>query len=326
MKSRTLGNNVTVSALGLGCMGMTPIYGTPDPSECVETVHAAVDAGVNFIDTADAYARGKNESVVGKALEGIRDRVVLATKFGNVRFEDGTSTVNGKPEYVAEACEKSLGRLGVDHIDLYYLHRVDTTVPIEETIGAMGRLVESGKVGAIGVSEAGADTIRRAHAEYPLTCVQTEYSLTTRDVEEAILPTCRELGIGFVAYSPLNRGLLSGEIRNLDDLEENDRRHAMPRFQSENLDNNLAMVDALSDIANRYNVSTAAIAIAWVLSRGDDVVPIPGCKRRKTLADSLTALNITLAKEDIEIIESSVDASNVLGTRYPAGGMKRVGL
>jgi len=177
MKSRTLGNNVTVSALGLGCMGMTPIYGTPDPSECVETVHAAIDAGVNFIDTADAYARGKNESVVGKALEGIRDRVVLATKFGNVRFEDGTSTVNGKPEYVAEACEKSLGRLGVDHIDLYYLHRVDTTVPIEETIGAMGRLVESGKVGAIGVSEAGADTIRRAHAEYPLTCVQTEYSL-----------------------------------------------------------------------------------------------------------------------------------------------------
>ncbi len=326
MNTRTLGSNLKVSALGLGCMGMTPIYGTPDPAEAKETVHAAVDAGMNFIDTADAYARGKNESIVGEAIAGIRDRVVLATKFGNVRFEDGTSTVNGKPEYVAEACDKSLGRLGVDHIDLYYLHRVDTTVPIEETIGAMGKLVDAGKVGAIGLSEAGAQTIRRAQAEYPIACVQTEYSLSTRDVEAEILPTCRELGIGFVAYAPLTRGLLSGEIRSLDDLEENDRRHAMPRFQSENLANNLAMVDALSDIAERHNVSTAAIAIAWVLSRGEDVVPIPGCKRRKTMSDCLTALNVNLSSTDIESIESSVNAGKVLGTRYPAGGMKRLGL
>jgi len=312
--------------MGLGCMGMTPIYGTPDPAEAEKTIHAAVDAGVTLIDTADAYARGKNETVVGKAIANIRNNVILATKFGNVRFEDGTSTVDGRPEYVAEACENSLRRLGVDHIDLYYVHRIDTTVPIEETIGAMGRLVETGKIGAIGVSEAGAETIRRAHKEHPLACVQTEYSLATRDVEAEILPVCRELGIGFVAYAPLTRGLLSGEIRNLDDLEENDRRHAMPRFQSENLANNLAMVDALADIAERHNVSTAAIAIAWVLARGEDVVPIPGCKRRKTLADSLTALNVDLSDDDIASIETAVDAPRVLGTRYPAGGMKRVGL
>jgi len=312
--------------MGLGCMGMTPIYGTPDPAEAEKTIHAAVDAGVTLIDTADAYARGKNETVVGKAIANIRNNVILATKFGNVRFEDGTSTVDGRPEYVAEACENSLRRLGVDHIDLYYVHRIDTTVPIEETIGAMGRLVETGKIGAIGVSEAGAETIRRAHKEHPLACVQTEYSLATRDVEAEILPVCRELGIGFVAYAPLTRGLLSGEIRNLDDLEEKDRRHAMPRFQSENLANNLAMVDALADIAERHNVSTAAIAIAWVLARGEDVVPIPGCKRRKTLADSLTALNVDLSDDDIASIETAVDAPRVLGTRYPAGGMKRVGL
>lgn len=326
MKTRTLGKNLNVSSLGLGCMGMTPIYGTPDPAEAKHTVHAAVDAGVNFIDTADAYAQGKNETLVGEAIAAIRDRVVLATKFGNVRFDDGTKTVNGRPDYVPEACENSLKRLGVDHIDLYYLHRVDTNVPIEDTIGAMGRLVEAGKVGAIGVSEAGAATIRRAHAEYPLACVQTEYSLATRDVEAEILPTCRELGIGFVAYAPLTRGLLSGEIRNLDDLEDNDRRHAMPRFQSDNLAENLAMVDALADIAASHRVSIAAIAIAWVLSRGDDVVPIPGCKRRETLTDSLTALNVNLSEADIASIESSIEARKILGTRYPAGGMKRLGL
>jgi len=326
MITRKLGNQFEVSALGLGCMGMTPIYGKPDPAEAVETVHKAVDAGVTMIDTADAYARGKNESLVGEAIKGIRDRVILATKFGNVRYEDGTSAVNGRPEYVLEACEKSLERLGVDHIDLYYLHRVDTSVPIEDTIGAMARLVEAGKVREIGVSEAGADTIRRAHAVHPLTCVQTEYSLATRDVESDILPTCRELGIGFVAYAPLTRGLLTGEIRSLDDLEESDRRHAMPRFQSENLTNNLAMVDAVAPIAENHGVSTAAIAIAWVLSRGNDVVPIPGCKRRETLADSLTALNVNLTADDIASIEASVVADSVLGTRYPAGGMKRLGL
>lgn len=326
MKTRTLGNSLEVSTIGLGCMGMTPIYGTPNPKEAIETVHAAVDAGVTLIDTADAYARGKNETLVGEAIAGIRNRIVLATKFGNVRHEDGSSSVVGRPEYVAQACNKSLERLGVDHIDLYYVHRIDTTVPIEDTIGAMARLVEAGKVRAIGLSEAGAKTIRRAHAVHPLACIQTEYSLSTRDVEEQILPTTRELGIGFVAYAPLTRGLLSGEIRNLNDLEENDRRHAMPRFQDGNLGNNLAMVDALDPIAKHHGVSIAAIAIAWVLSRGDDVVPIPGCKRRTTLTDSLSALKVELSESDIASIEDSVDASQVLGTRYPAGAMKRLGL
>lgn len=326
MYTRTLGSTLEVSAIGLGCMGMTPIYGTPDPKEAIETVHAAVDAGVTLIDTADAYARGKNETLVGQAIAGIKNRIVLATKFGNVRHEDGTSSVNGRPEYVAQACEKSLERLGVDHINLYYVHRIDTTVPIEDTIGAMARLVEAGKVGAIGLSEAGADTIRRAHAVHPLACVQTEYSLSSRDVEEQILPTTRELGIGFVAYAPLTRGLLTGEIRSLDDLEENDRRHAMPRFQNGNLTSNLAMVDALLPIAKRHGVSISAIAIAWVLSCGKDIVPIPGCKRRTTLADSLTALRVELSQSDIASIESCVDATRVLGTRYPAGGMKRLGL
>ncbi len=326
MNMRKLGSTLEVSAIGLGCMGMTPIYGTPDPREAIETVHAAVDAGVTFIDTADAYARGKNETLVGQAIQGIRNRVVLATKFGNVRHADGSSSVNGRPEYVTQACEKSLERLGVDHIDLYYVHRIDTNVPIEDTVGAMSRLVEAGKVRTIGLSEAGADTIRRAHTVHPLACVQTEYSLSTRDVEEEILPTIRELGVGFVAYAPLTRGLLSGEIRSLDDLEENDRRHAMPRFQSGNLANNLAMVDALGPIAERHGVSIAAIAIAWVLARGQDVVPIPGCKRRTTLLDSLSALRLELSQRDIDNIEASIDATQVLGTRYPAGGMKRLGL
>lgn len=326
MNTRTLGKDLQVSSMGLGCMGMTPIYGTPDPKEAIETVHRAIDAGVTLIDTADAYAGGKNEKLVGEAIKGIRDRVVLATKFGNMRFPDGTKAVNGSPDYVPEACDKSLQRLGVDHIDLYYIHRIDTNVPIEDTVGAMSRLVESGKVGAIGVSEAAPQTIRRAHAEFPLACVQTEYSVATRDVEAEILPVCRELGIGFVAYSPLTRGLLTGEIRDLDTLEENDRRHAMPRFQDGNLANNLAMVDALKSIADKHKVSTAALSIAWVLARGDDIVPIPGCKRRKTLDDSLTALNVTLSEQDVADIESTVKADEVLGTRYPAGGMKRVGL
>ena len=327
MHTRKLGANLQVSAIGLGCMGMTPIYGTPDPKEAIETVHRAVDAGITLIDTADAYARGKNETLVGEAIKGIRDRIVLATKFGNVRFADGTSTVNGSPDYVPEACEKSLQRLGVDHIDLYYVHRIDTSVPIEETVGAMSRLVENGKVGAIGVSEAAAQTIRRAHAEFPLACVQTEYSLATRDIEEEVLPACRELGIGFVAYSPLTRGLLTGEIRDLDSLEENDRRHAMPRFQADNLPNNLAMVDALKSIADKHKVSTSALAIAWVLARGEDIVPIPGCKRRKTLDDSLTALNVTLSEQDMADIEATVKARRrCLERVIRPGGMKRVGL
>ena len=327
MQTRQLGSNgPMVSALGLGCMGMTPIYATPDPDEAVATVRAAVDAGITMIDTADMYAGGKNEEFVGKALKGIRDQVILASKFGNMRLPDGTRKVNGKPEYVFEACEKSLSRLGVDYIDLYYLHRMDPTVPIEETVGAMGQLIEQGKVGAIGLSEAGANTIRRAQATYPLAAVQTEYSLASRDVEAEILPACRELGIGFVAYAPLSRGLLSGKITSLDELGESDRRRDMPRFQGDNLDNNLAMVNAVGDIAADKGVSTAAIAIAWVLARGNDLVPIPGCSRRTTLEDSLTALDVQLSGDDLARIEAALDASRIVGTRYPEKQMQRLGL
>ncbi len=327
MQMRQLGTNgPMVSALGLGCMGMTPIYATPDPEDAIATIRAAVDAGITMIDTADMYAGGKNEELVGRALKGIRDRVVLASKFGNMRLPDGTRKVNGKPEYVFEACDKALERLGVDHIDLYYLHRMDPTVPIEETVGAMGQLIAQGKVGAIGLSEAGANTIRRAQATHPLAAVQTEYSLASRDVEAEILPTCRELGIGFVAYAPLSRGLLSGKITSLDQLGENDRRRDMPRFQGENLGNNLAMVEAVGDIATSKGVSTAVICIAWVLARGDDVVPIPGCSRRETLEDSLKALALQLSDEDMADIESALDADRIIGTRYPEKQMQRLGI
>ena len=327
MKVRQLGTHgPQVSALGLGCMGMTPIYATPDPDEAIATIHAAVDAGVTMIDTADMYAGGKNEELVGRALQGIRDRVILASKFGNMRLPDGGRKVNGKPEYVFEACDKSLARMGVDFIDLYYLHRMDATVPIEETVGAMAQLIEQGKVGAIGLSEAGANTIRRAHATHPLAAVQTEYSLASRDVEAEILPTCRELGIGFVAYAPLSRGLLSGEITSLDQLGETDRRRDMPRFQGDNLASNMEMVQAVAKIATDKAVSTAAISIAWVLARGEDVVPIPGCSRRATLADSLTAVEVKLSHDEMASIEAALDAARIVGTRYPQKQMERLGI
>ena len=327
MQTRQLGSaGPMVSALGLGCMGMTPIYATPDPGEAIATIHAAVDAGITMIDTADMYAGGKNETLVGRALEGIRDRVFLASKFGNMRLPDGTRKVNGKPEYVFEACDKALARMGVDFIDLYYLHRMDPTVPIEDTVGAMAQLIEQGKVGAIGLSEAGANTIRRAQATHPLAAVQTEYSLASRDVEAEILPTCRELGIGFVAYAPLSRGLLSGEISSLDQLGENDRRRDMPRFQGDNLETNLAMVKAVADIAAGKGVSTAAISIAWVLAQGDDVVPIPGCSRRQTLQDSLSALEVQLSADELASIEAALDAERIIGTRYPEKQMARLGI
>lgn len=325
MQTRQMGTNgPQVSAMGLGCMGMTPIYAMPDPDEAIATIRAAVDAGITMIDTADMYAGGKNEELVGRGIKGIRDQVFLASKFGNLRLPDGTTAVNGKPEYVFEACDKALARLGVDFIDLYYLHRMDRTVPIEDTVGAMGQLIEQGKVGAIGLSEAGANTIRRAQATHPLAAVQTEYSLASRDVEAEILPTCRELGIGFVAYAPLSRGLLSGEVTSLDQLRENDRRRAMPRFQGDNLDHNLAMVKAVGEIAADKDISTSALAIAWVLAR--DVVPIPGCSRRVTLQDSLTALEVQLSDEDVARIETALDASHIIGTRYPEKAMSRLGL
>lgn len=327
MQTRKLGSEgLEVSALGLGCMGMTPLYGTPDPEEAERTIHAAIDAGITLIDTADAYSGGKNEQLVGAAIKDHRDKVRLATKFGNLRFPDGTRGVSGSPDYVPEACDKSLERLGVDVIDLYYVHRIDATVPIEDTIGAMSRLVEAGKVRYIGLSEAGAETIRRAHATHPLSAIQTEYSLATREVEAEILPLCRELGIGFVAYCPLGRGLIAGKIRSLDELADNDRRRDMPRFQGDNLSHNLAMVDALAEIAASQNVSTAALAIAWVLSRGDDIVPIPGCSRRATLEDSLTALNVTLSGPELAGIYAAIQAGNIRGTRYPEKQMARLGL
>lgn len=327
MQTRQLGSDgLQVSALGLGCMGMTPIYATPDPDEAIATIRTAVESGMTMIDTADMYGGGKNEELVGRALVGIRDQVVLASKFGNKRLPDGSRKVNGRPEYVFEACDKSLARLGVDFIDLYYLHRMDPTVPIEETVGAMGQLIEQGKVGAIGLSEAGANTIRRAQATHPLAAVQTEYSLASRDIEAEILPTCRELGIGFVAYAPLSRGLLSGEITSLDQLGEKDRRRDMPRFQGSNLRDNLVMVDAVGEIAAARNVSTAVIAIAWVLARGNDVVPIPGCSRRATLADSLKALDVQLSDDELAGIETALDAERIIGTRYPEKQMQRLGI
>lgn len=327
METRKLGTGgLEAATLGLGCMGMTPIYGEPDPAEAERTIHAAVDAGVTMIDTADRYGNGRNEELVGRALKGRRDKVLLATKFGNIRLADGKASVNGKPDYVPEACDASLKRLGVDVIDLLYLHRVDTEVPIEETVGAMGRLVEAGKVRYLGLSEAGVGTIRRAQATHPIAALQTEYSLATRDVEAEILPACRELGIGFVAYAPLARGLLSGVIRDLDGLEEKDRRREMPRFQGDNLASNLAQLAAVERVAAAKGVSTAAVAIAWVLSRGDDIIAIPGCKRRETLKDTLNAASVSLTADDLAAIDDGFDPTAISGTRYPAGGMKRVGL
>jgi len=327
MQHRNLtANGPTVSAIGLGCMGMTPLYGKPDPEEAVRTVHEAIDAGVTLLDTADMYAGGKNEELVGRAIAGRRDKIVLATKFGNIRNPDGTASINGKAEYVAEACEASLKRLGVETIDLFYVHRIDPTVPIEETVGAMAKLVEAGKVRWIGLSEAGVETIARAHATHPLTALQTEYSLATRDVEQAILPKCRGLGIGFVAYCPLGRGLLTGKFRSLDALTENDRRRAMPRFQGDNLAHNLALVDTITEIAEAHGVSASVIALAWVLAQGDDIVPIPGCSRRVTLRDTLSALELKLSADELERLSSTFAPGAVVGTRYPEKQMSRLGL
>jgi len=327
MQQRKLAaNGPTVSAMGLGCMAMTPLYGTPDPDEAVRTLHEAIDSGVTLIDTSDMYSAGKNEELVGRAIVGRRDKIVLATKFGNVRLPDGTSTVNGKPEYVAQACEASLKRLGVDTIDLYYVHRIDPTVPIEDTVGALAKLVEAGKVRWIGLSEAGVQTITRANATHPVAALQTEYSLATRHIEEEILPTCRKLGIGFVAYSPLARGLLTGKIRSLDELAENDRRRAMPRFQGDNLAHNLALVDTVTEIAEAHGVSTAVAAMAWVLAQGDDIVPIAGCSRRETLRNSLSALDLKLSAGELERLSATFAPDAIVGTRYPEKQMSRLGI
>jgi aryl-alcohol dehydrogenase-like predicted oxidoreductase len=318
MEIRTLGGTLAVSAEGLGCMGMSDFYGSPDQDEAVRTIHRALDLGVTFLDTADMYGPFTNEKLVGRAIAGRRDGVVLATKFGIERSEDGTRRgVNGRPEYVRAACDASLARLGVDVIDLYYQHRVDRTTPVEDTWGALSELVDAGKVRCLGISEAAPDTIRRAHAVHPVTAVQTEYSLWTRDPEDnGVLDTVRELGIGFVAYSPLGRGFLSGAIRTPDDLAPDDFRRQNPRFQGDNFAKNLELVDQVRSIAEEKGVSPAQLALAWVLHRGDDVVPIPGTKRVAYLEENVGAVDVTLTADDLARIDRVAPHGAAAGDRY----------
>jgi aryl-alcohol dehydrogenase-like predicted oxidoreductase len=319
MQTRRLGSEgLRVSAQGLGCMGMSEFYGSADEDEAIATIDRALELGITFLDTADMYGPFTNEKLVGRAIADRRDEVVLATKFGNERAEDGGFLgINGKPDYVHRACDASLRRLGVDHIDLYYQHRVDKTVPIEETVGAMAELVEQGKVRHLGLSEASPQTIRRAHAVHPITALQTEYSLWTRDPEEAVLPTVRELGIGFVAYSPLGRGFLSGAITKPDDLAEDDFRRRNPRFQRENFDKNLELVDRVREIAAEKDVTPGQLALAWLLHRGDDIVPIPGTKRRRYLEENAAASEIELTQDDLARIDEAAPAGATAGARYP---------
>jgi len=326
MKQRSLGNqDLVVSELGLGCMGMSEFYGTGDENESIATIHRAIDLGVTFIDTADIYGPFTNEKLVGKAIADRRDQVVLATKFGNERGEDGSRLgVNGTPDYVGRACDASLSRLGVDHVDLYYQHRVDPDTPIEETWGAMKELVEAGKVRHLGISEAAPETIRRANAVYPITALQTEYSLWSRDVEDEILPTVRELGIGFVPYSPLGRGFLTGRIQSPEDFEEGDFRSNSPRFQGENFQKNLELVERVREIASEKNVTPGQLALAWLLHQGEDIVPIPGTKRREYLEENAAASGIGLTEEDLSRIEEVAPAGAAAGERYDEAGMHTV--
>jgi aryl-alcohol dehydrogenase-like predicted oxidoreductase len=318
---RTLGTGsaaVEVSGEGLGCMGMSEFYGRGDEQESLAVIHAALDAGVNFLDTADMYGPFTNEKLVGRAIASRRDEVVLATKFGNERREDGTRVgINGHPDYVRQACDASLARLGVDHVDLYYQHRVDPSVPVEETWGALAELVAAGKVRHIGISEAAPATIRRAHLVHPVTAVQTEWSLWSRDVEDnGVLATVRELGIGFVAYSPLGRGFLSGTIRSIDDLDENDFRRHSPRFQGENFQKNLELLERVRQIAAEKDVTPSQLALAWVLAQGEHVVPIPGTKHRHYLDENIGALDIQLGEDDLRALDAAVPEGSSAGDRY----------
>jgi aryl-alcohol dehydrogenase-like predicted oxidoreductase len=326
MQRRTLGRGkLSVSALGLGCMGMSEFYTGRDDDESIATIHRALDLGVDFLDTADMYGPFTNERLVGRAIRGRRDQVVLATKFGNQRGEDGSFLgVNGRPDYVKRSCDASLQRLGVDHIDLYYQHRVDRTVPIEETVGAMADLVRKGKVRHLGLSEAAPATIRRGHAEYPITALQTEYSLWTRDPEDELLPLCRDLGIGFVAYSPLGRGFLTGRFHTFEELPEDDYRRNSPRFQGDNFQKNLDLVERVGEIARRKQATPAQLALAWLLAQSEDIVPIPGTKQRRYLEQNLGALDIELSATDLEQIEEVAPRGVAAGARYHEAGMRTI--